>query len=96
VEPGAGPPPAGGPGWYRARFGRDALPHVRALRLEPGSLEKGQIWLNGRNIGRFWQIGPQDAYKLPVSWLDERNELLIFAEAGHTDSVTLVADESVP
>lgn len=96
VEPGAGPPPAGGPAWYRARFGRDALPHVRALRLEPGSLEKGQIWLNGRNIGRFWQIGPQDAYKLPVSWLDERNELLIFAEAGHTDSVTLVADESVP
>ncbi len=96
VEIGAGVVPAGGPAWYRACFGRNALPRVCALRIEPGRLEKGQIWLNGHNIGRFWQIGPQVAYKLPVAWLHEHNEVLIFAEAGHTDTVTLLADESLP
>ncbi len=43
---------------------------------------KGQIWLNGCNLGRYWQIGPQECYKLPVSWLRADNELAIFDEAG--------------
>ena len=43
---------------------------------------KGQIWLNGQNAGRYWQIGPQEFYKLPVSWLQAENELLLLDEQG--------------
>jgi len=51
---------------------------------------KGQIWLNGQNIGRFWQIGPQEQYKLPPSWQRDENELLIFAEDGRQAIVELM------
>lgn len=93
-HPGGASLPAGeGPRFFTATFGREALPEgLRALRLRVGGLVKGQIWLNGRNIGRFWQIGPQEDYKLPVSWLADQNELRIFAEAGHADEVMLIAE----
>lgn len=93
VTPGAAAPPAGGPAFYRAAFPREQIPAAAAaLRLRVGGLGKGQIWLNGQNIGRFWQIGPQEDYKLPVSWLRPQNELLIFAESGAADAVTLLAE----
>jgi hypothetical protein len=43
---------------------------------------KGQVWLNGRNAGRYWQIGPQEWIKLPESWLEGENELLLLDEQG--------------
>jgi beta-galactosidase len=90
VSPGAPVPAAVGPAFYRASFSRADLPAaLMRLRLRLGGLLKGQIRLNGREIARFWQVGPQEDYKLPVSWLAEQNELLIFAEEGHTERVTL-------
>jgi beta-galactosidase len=86
-------PTPGQPAFYTATFAREALPErLGALRLRVGGLVKGQIWLNAHNIGRFWQIGPQEDYKLPVSWLSEQNELRIFAEAGSADEVVLIAE----
>jgi len=96
VSPGPGTPVPDGPAFYRARFAAGALPRARTLRLVPAGLHKGQIWLNGHNLARFWQIGPQEAYKLPPSWLHEHNELLIFAEAGHAEHLTLLYDEDAP
>lgn len=96
VSPGPGTPAPSGPAFYRARFAAGALRSARTLRLVPAGLHKGQIWLNGRNLARFWQIGPQEAYKLPPSWLHEHNELLIFAETGHAEHVTLLHDENAP
>lgn len=84
-------PPEHGPAFYRSRFTRSSLPkELAAIRLRVAGLAKGQIWLNGRNVGRFWQIGPQEDYKLPVSWLGDENELLIFAEAGRAEHVTVL------
>ena len=48
--------------------------------------EKGQIFLNGHNVGRFWNIGPQQRYYLPECWLDESNELMVFEERGNIPS----------
>jgi hypothetical protein len=58
--------------------------------LRVGELVKGQIWLNGYNVGRYWQVGPQENYKLPLSWLADENELLIFAEEGSTETVSIL------
>lgn len=95
-RPGVTPGPPGaathGPACYRATFVREQIPaNATALRLRVGDLHKGQIWLNGRNIGRYWQIGPQDNYKLPLTWLADQNELLLFAEEGHTQYITVEA-----
>lgn len=41
--------------------------------------EKGIAWVNGHNLGRFWNIGPQKRLYCPASWLKKgENEIIIF------------------
>jgi beta-galactosidase len=40
---------------------------------------KGIVWVNGRNLGRYWNIGPQLRLFCPASWLKKGcNEMTIF------------------
>ena len=59
------------------------------LFLDIGKLHKGQLFLNGRNLGRFWQVGGhaqgngvQSRYYVPRPWLRASNTLAIFEEYG--------------
>ncbi|HET6429361.1 MAG TPA: beta-galactosidase [Phycisphaerae bacterium] len=72
------------PAWYRSAFKHSGSPVPLFLRIS--GARKGQIYLNGRNVGRFWNIGPQEYYYLPEPWLGAENELLIFEEQGNTPS----------
>jgi beta-galactosidase len=37
------------------------------------------VWLNGRALGRFWNIGPQKTLYIPAPWLKRgRNEVVVF------------------
>ncbi|CAN6439399.1 unnamed protein product [Victoria cruziana] len=38
--------------WYKAYF--DAPPGKDPLALDMGSMKKGQVWVNGQSIGRYW------------------------------------------
>ncbi|HSN74090.1 MAG TPA: beta-galactosidase [Anaerolineae bacterium] len=68
-------------GFWRSLFPYDPAEHgVGPFKLAMGGLHKGQIWLNGRNVVRYWQIGPQEHYKLPASWLEMENEMLVLDE----------------
>lgn len=33
--------------------------------------EKGVVFINGQNLGRYWNIGPQETLYLPGAWLDQ-------------------------
>lgn len=69
------------PKFFRSRFTYNPAIHGDGpFKVSLHGLHKGQLWLNERNLGRYWQIGPQEFYKLPVSWLEPENELLIFEE----------------
>lgn len=72
------------PAWYRCRFKYNESAEPLFLRIS--GAKKGQIYLNGHNVGRFWNIGPQEYYYLPEPWLADENELLIFEEQGHIPS----------
>lgn len=37
--------------------------------VDVSELGKGALWVNGRNAGRFWNIGPQQALYVPGVWL---------------------------
>ena len=53
---------------------------------------KGYIWVNGFNLGRFWNKGPQKALYLPGAILDpERENEIVLLELEHagTDSVQI-------
>lgn len=40
---------------------------------------KGLVWVNGHDIGRYWEIGPQQTLYVPGCWLKEGdNEIIIF------------------
>jgi beta-galactosidase len=40
---------------------------------------KGIIWINGHNLGRFWNNGPQTRLYCPASWIKTgMNEIIIF------------------
>jgi len=52
---------------------------------------KGCIFLNGFNLGRFWEIGPQRRLYVPAPLLkDGDNEIIVFETEGkHALSLTL-------
>lgn len=81
------------PSWLETRFPMPA--GDQPVYLHIGELQKGQIFLNGRNAGRFWRSGgTQEQYYLPRSWMREDNRLVIFEELGlHPQGAALVYGE---
>lgn len=64
-----------GPAFYRVRFQAPA-PGDCFLDMRPWG--KGFAWVNGRNLGRYWNIGPQQTMYLPGPWLKTgENEIVI-------------------
>jgi len=40
---------------------------------------KGVVWVNGHNLGRYWNIGPQQTIYLPAEWIKKgENEIVVF------------------
>ena len=47
--------------------------------LDMSNWTKGLVWVNGHNLGRYWEIGPQHRLYCPAPWLHRgRNEILVF------------------
>jgi len=47
--------------------------------VDTRSLGKGEVFINGRALGRFWQIGPQRTLYLPAPWLKRgENQIVVF------------------
>ena len=47
--------------------------------LDLSDWTKGVVWVNGNNLGRYWEIGPQHRLFCPAPWLRRgRNEILVF------------------
>lgn len=44
-----------------------------------GAYSKGMVYINGHNLGRYWNIGPQQRLFCPVSWLKKgENDIVVF------------------
>ena len=42
---------------------------------------KGVVWVNGHNLGRYWNVGPQQTLYLPGVWLKKgNNEVVVFEQ----------------
>ncbi len=55
-----------GPCFYRSKFSANSSADTF---LDTTDLGKGMVWINGRPLGRFWEIGPQHTLYLPAPWL---------------------------
>jgi len=79
-------PGAGRPAWFRSSF--KYTPRDDALMLRIAGTGKGQMMLNGFNLGRFWTIGPQQHYYLPECHLAQENQITLFCEDGRCPTQT--------
>ncbi len=67
---------ATGPTFYRGTFD---LSKTGDTFLDMRSMKKGIVWINGHNLGRFWNIGPQQALYVPGPWLKSgKNAVVVF------------------
>ncbi|WP_294080140.1 beta-galactosidase [Proteiniphilum sp. UBA5384] len=65
----------GHPAFYRASF---TLDEIGDTFLDMSTWSKGMAWVNGHAIGRYWQIGPQQALYVPGCWLKKgENEVIV-------------------
>lgn len=70
------------PAFYRGEFTIEEAGDT-FVRLD--SWSKGVVWINGFNLGRYWEKGPQQTLYLPAPLLRiGRNEIIVF-ELHHTE-----------
>ena len=56
-----------------------SLDTIGDVYLDMSEWIKGVVWVNGRNLGRYWHIGPQMRLYCPAPWLKPGdNSVLIF------------------
>ncbi|MCO6498265.1 MAG: beta-galactosidase [Chitinophagaceae bacterium] len=55
------------------------LTEVGDTYFDMSKFTKGVVYVNGHNLGRFWNIGPQQRLYCPASWLKKgKNEIIAF------------------
>lgn len=75
-----------GPTYYKASF---TIPETGDTFLDMSTWGKGMVWVNGYNLGRFWEIGPQQTLFLPGCWLKKgKNEIIILDLKGPSQRIT--------
>ena len=67
-------------GYYRGYFN---ISKVGDTFMNMEAFGKGQVYVNGHALGRFWQIGPQQTLYLPGCWLKKgKNEVVVLDVVG--------------
>lgn len=75
----------GGETFYRFSFRLDG--EIKDTFLRTDAFKKGFAVLNGFNLGRYWEIGPQKTLYVPASVLKAgENELIVFDSDGLNDA----------
>ena len=69
-----------GAGYYRGYFN---LKKTGDTFLNMETWGKGQVYVNGHAVGRFWSIGPQQTLYVPGCWLKKgKNEVIVLDVVG--------------
>ncbi|TDH15060.1 hypothetical protein EPR50_G00027820 [Perca flavescens] len=71
------------PGFFQARLYVNSFPKDTFIKL-PG-WSKGVVFINGKNLGRYWSIGPQQTLYVPGLWLHKGDNQVIVFEEQETD-----------
>ena len=61
--------------------------------LDVSGWGKGMVWVNGHNLGRYWNIGPQQTMYLPGPWMKKgANEIVVLDYIGPQNPVIAGVD----
>ncbi|MBC2593676.1 beta-galactosidase [Ruficoccus amylovorans] len=84
-----GPVPVGDsvlPVFFRGTFEVD---QPADTLLDMSGWGKGMVWVNGVNLGRFWDIGPQKTLYLPGPWMRKGENEIIVMDIEPTGKTTI-------
>lgn len=56
---------------------------------------KGVVYINGFNLGRYWNIGPQRTLYIPAPLLKAKNEIMIFEQESYKAPSISITDKCV-
>lgn len=73
-------------GSFKAKSNDDCFVHLNGFK-------KGYVWVNGFNLGRYWEIGPQKSLYLPGALLKENNEIIVLEMEGFSKSSVSITDK---
>ncbi|HVM89697.1 MAG TPA: beta-galactosidase [Puia sp.] len=78
------------------RKGTFNLEVVGDTYLDMSNWGKGVVWMNGHNLGRYWNIGPQQTLYVPVEWLKKgKNEISVLELLKPDQSILKGVDKPV-
>lgn len=77
------------PAIFKGSF--EAIPGVDTF-INPDGWKKGCIFINGFNIGRYWNVGPQGTLYIPGELIKEKNTVHIFELHNPNPELTLHCD----
>jgi beta-galactosidase len=64
--------------------------------LDMSNWGKGSVWINGHNLGRYWQIGPQQTLYVPAEWLKKGiNKVVILELVKPEQNILHSTDKSI-
>ncbi len=59
--------------------------------IDVSNWTKGVVFVNGHNLGRYWEVGPQQTLYVPAPFLHEgENEIILLELHNHKQGVTFV------
>ncbi|XP_013010838.1 beta-galactosidase-1-like protein 2 isoform X1 [Cavia porcellus] len=80
---------ARGPAFFLAFLRVGDFPQDTFIKLE--GWKKGVVFINGRILGRYWDVGPQKTLYLPGPWLQPgSNEIILFEEQAPGQQIQFV------
>ncbi len=84
---------AKGPAFWRGEF---TLAKRGDTFLDLGKWGKGVVWVNGRCLARYWNIGPSQTAFLPGAWQKEgKNEIVILDLLGPSENTVAGLEKPV-
>lgn len=73
-------------GSFKASSKDDCFVHLDGFK-------KGYVWINGFNLGRYWEVGPQRSLYLPGVLLKEDNEIVVLETEGFGKPEITITDK---
>ena len=71
--------------------GNFSLPETGDTYFDLSNYSKGIVYVNGHNLGRYWNTGPQQRLYSPASWLKKGNNEIIVFDLLQTESKPILA-----
>jgi hypothetical protein len=77
--------------WYPGRrgiffTGSFHLDSVADTYIDMSNFRKGILWVNGNNLGRYWNVGPQQRLYCPASFLEGGDNEVVLLDLLETDA----------